>query len=1310
MIKKLLVVIAWLLGLLLLALGCWVLGLYQGWPLWRSVALFLGVIVGLWLLWWLRGRWLAWRLRRRLARPVGTTTVSTARLDADWRAGLAALKQSRLSRFGSPLYVLPWYLILGPRDAAKDELLRRVAGTAPVQGQGDDPAVLQWWLLRNGVVLDPTAEMPDEQQAPDSPQWRRLLHWMMRTRRREPLNGLILAFNAVWLADGTDAELNEAGQGLRKRLDELTRIYDARIPVYIVLTGCQAIPGFSAWAASLGPDVTRHAMGYQNATPNASVTQFISDAFNSIVHRMFDLRVLQGVHGLPAADAFALPERMAPLAKQLAKVLRSAFQPTPYAETPLMRGLFLTGQAPGSDRGQPGWFSPGLFHSALPAQRHAWRPVERWRIWRRVLRHAVVIAWLAACVGVGIFLIHAGNTAREEIRVAAAQGYGDPDFSGPMSGDLHALQGERAAIHALRARPAWQQRWMPFQWRVNTVERALMTRFVGQFHREVIAADLDPLLIKSLPQLANGQNDTLLAAWAQTLVRRLNLLDAALKGQDVYALPAPGSELPVLLASAHQTLGDPMDGILLGDMYRDYLTWQGNRQLLQDESRGLRQVLASLGLTDRTTRWIYAWVDMQGSLKPVRMTDFWDIPDRPGLPIIPAALTPEGERAASGFLDELGRATGDTAEWAARRREFQQHYQSAGLEAWFEFADVFPHVPDLLPDGASRRAVMSILLTRNDPYLRLMRQLAAVGDRLPLGTRPDWIVQAAKLDALNGLAYADPAAGALQEVGVVQRFGGEVIKALPQGGSLNQGLNQLKNDSAALQLLQAYRKGIRDTITPLQQGDGTAMKAAVEIWSYGHDPNVKNVPLIDAKTALDTLHKQQGALGTRTHVVWDIAGGPLDFVLDYAARSAGCRLQQQWENTVLSAVQGVSDAELANQLLYGERGQVKAFMDGDVKYFVDQDAVRFQARAADDKKVPLNGQFFAFASMTQLRQVALATQQLQSKRSADEAQALTQQQAELEKQIAKLQATTGTVTLNTVPPQTNPTAQVLPLSVTLSLQCASGTLTLENLNFPNSGVFPWSMQTCGDTTLRIHYANFDLTRQWTGAQGFVDFLREFASGQRRYTPADFPDQRDDMTRAGIQYLVVTYRQQGQAPLVGAFSQAATLGSQMEGIKARLALLQPGTAPGSTMPPPASAPSVPQRIVAYCMGPVNDIGPDLAPPPPPVIPVPTAPPRTATPAPAPHPRRSAPPPPPAPKPAAASGPYAVQVGIFAHPESVLDALKKNGYAVQDSAITIKGEAYRQIRAVGYANRDAADSAAEKIGGLLRLKPVVISLDE
>src|SRR3546814_1711912 len=168
-------------------------------------------------------------------------------------------------------------------------------------------------------------------------------------------------------------------------------------------------------------------------------------------------------------------------------------------------------------------------------------------------------------------------------------------------------------------------------------------------------------------------------------------------------------------------------------------------------------------------------------------------------------------------------------------------------------------------------------------------------------------------------------------------------------------------------------------------------------------------------------------------------------------------------------------------MLFGDRGQVKAFMSGNVKNFIDQDGNHYHGRAALGHTVPLNGQFYAFASLAQLRQVSLASQQMQSKRSQDEVQTLGKQQQDLDGQIAKLEATTANVTLSTVPPQANPDAHVLPESVTLSPQCASGRITLENLNFPNKAVFPWAMANCGDTALSTSSAGFELNRPWAGA-------------------------------------------------------------------------------------------------------------------------------------------------------------------------------------------------------------------------------------
>src|SRR3546814_5438990 len=81
-----------------------------------------------------------------------------------------------------------------------------------------------------------------------------------------------------------------------------------------------------------------------------------------------------------------------------------------------------------------------------------------------------------------------------------------------------------------------------------------------------------------------------------------------------------------------------------------------------------------------------------------------------------------------------------------------------------------------------------------------------------------------------------------------------------------------------------------------------------------------------------------------------------------------------------------------------------------------------------------------------------------------------------------------------------------------------------------------------------------------------------------------------MQQAGVQWIVVTYRQHGQAPLVAAFTDADKLAAQAGEVKARLEKLQPGTAPGSSVPAPRPAPSVPRQIVSVCMGPVASLAP------------------------------------------------------------------------------------------------------------------------
>src|SRR3546814_2804685 len=95
------------------------------------------------------------------------------------------------------------------------------------------------------------------------------------------------------------------------------------------------------------------------------------------------------------------------------------------------------------------------------------------------------------------------------------------------------------------------------------------------------------------------------------------------------------------------------------------------------------------------------------------------------------------------------------------------------------------------------------------------------------------------------------------------------------------------------------------------------------------------------------------------------------------------------------------------------------------------------------------------------------------------------------------------------------------------------------------------MSSCADTELTIRYPGFELQQQWSGAEGFINFLKAYASGEHRYTPADFPSQADALKQAGIEWLDVTYRQQGQAAVLKSFAEADKLNTQADRKSTRL---------------------------------------------------------------------------------------------------------------------------------------------------------------
>jgi type VI secretion system protein ImpL len=1171
MLKKAGMLLLWAVILLALGLIIWGLALYQDWPFWSVPLLFIGVILSVLLLRWLSHQVHALRLRLRMQRELPQNRREQApEVDSAWNAGIRLLQQSRLGRLGAPLYVLPWFMMLGERGAGKSTLLTRsglLSSLRPVnqRGQVAPTETLDWWFLEHSVVLDPSGRLIEG--AGDSGyEWKRLLYWLLRSRRREPLNGLLLVLDSDQLLKESDERLADQGQRMRVRLDELVKVFGARLPVYLIITGAEALPGFLEWGEQLTEEQREQPFGLFSTQREDGAAVFLDEIFSGLRERLFELRIELGLRGLPSETSFSLPERIGELRQRLEKVLLPAFDVSPYSESPLLCGLFLTAEAQGQNSQREGWFARDLLGQLLPAQRYAYQPVDNWRHWRRLLVHVAVIAWLGLCAGTAALMIYAYPHTGMALAEARQEQPPTVDFSGGMDTDLAGLERFRQAMHNYTIKyQTGVNRLLPFSHRIEEVQAHYREDFVQLFNSEVRQPVFDLIMSRNLRTALEAGDPRVIAAFTEFVVRSINLFDAKLNHQPLASLPLPGNGMNQLyqaFAPADANAVSSAQMATIGTSIRAYLQWQTDEAVLQNQRSGLLVLLDSLGLENLPLTWLTALADLHGNLPPIRLTDYWadiDVPDV----TLAGAYTIAGRTEILGFIDELGRASRDQSVWKSQRERFLTQYDSDTQDSWYQFLQRFLLASHShLDSRADWQETLSVVGTDNDPYLKVLKLTAERFALIPVAARNNWARRAVDMDRLLKLANKNDLRAGTGSLKVANALGGDLLKGVTSGTSVSAARQQVNSDLVQAKTLEQFQNTISDVVADLQKSDAQAFKVAQDTWGFGSDPSVKSAPLWTANDLRSSLIKNMGTQDPRDDVVMSLVTGSLGFSLSYASEVAACQLQSDWNSQILSAIQGVQDPVLINELLYGDKGQLTAFLKGSVMTFVQRGTNSFSAREALGAKLPLNGAFFAYISRMQYAQNDLASAQRQSQAQQAKLKQTQQQleteqkilqgkQTELQQNIAKLQTTSSVVTLSATPTQVNVGARQLPNMTSLTLQCNSGATVLDNYNFPSSTSFAWGPGLCSNVLLEISFANYKLSKTWMGDQAFVNFLQLFNGGQHSFTPDDFPSQRDLMGSDNLTSLQLTYRQQGEHTLLANYAAAAKLQAEFNANEASL---------------------------------------------------------------------------------------------------------------------------------------------------------------
>ena len=151
-------------------------------------------------------------------------------------------------------------------------------------------------------------------------------------RRREPINGVIVAIAADSLASVPVEKLKEQAAHTRGRLDDISQRLGIKFPVYLTVTKCDLIVGFNEFWNGLPDKANAQAAGEVNPDPihNSDAGRFFDKAFHRICERVERIRLAQIVEDQQETALqrmFLFPAKLKSLQVPLKSFVEVLFRP-----------------------------------------------------------------------------------------------------------------------------------------------------------------------------------------------------------------------------------------------------------------------------------------------------------------------------------------------------------------------------------------------------------------------------------------------------------------------------------------------------------------------------------------------------------------------------------------------------------------------------------------------------------------------------------------------------------------------------------------------------------------------------------------------------------------------------------------------------------------------------------------------------------------------------------------------------------------------------------------------------------------------
>ena len=275
---------------------------------------------------------------------------------------LQLLKKRRFkTQFGNAyLYELPWYLMIGPPGSGKTTAIAQSGLDFPLESDGEIKGVggtrnCEWVFTEEAVLIDTAGRYTtqDSDQAADHGAWTGFLDLLRKHRKRQPINGVLVAMSVPDILTGSDQLLAQHARAIRQRLNELETHLQVKFPVYLLVTKSDLLAGFDAFFADLGEHERDQVWGMTFADQTSAGASAFSGEWDLLLQRVTErtLERLQDERDLAKRAAiFSFEGELATLGERLHRLVEQTFRASQYDAPINLRGVYLTS---GTQEGTP---------------------------------------------------------------------------------------------------------------------------------------------------------------------------------------------------------------------------------------------------------------------------------------------------------------------------------------------------------------------------------------------------------------------------------------------------------------------------------------------------------------------------------------------------------------------------------------------------------------------------------------------------------------------------------------------------------------------------------------------------------------------------------------------------------------------------------------------------------------------------------------------------------------------------------------------------------------------------------------------